>query len=112
VGWLFLGIGVVAADWPVAIYNALVTLRDRCKNAFAQIDVQLTRRYDLIPNLVEMVKGYMQHERGTPARPDSPTVSSKNEYTVPTTTSTEATIAITESRNSRSITPLLRRARL
>jgi LemA protein len=46
-------------------YNALVTLRNRYKNAFAQIDVQLKRRYDLIPNLVETAKGYLQHERGT-----------------------------------------------
>ena len=46
-------------------YNALVTLRNRYKNAFSQIDVQLKRRYDLIPNLVETAKGYLQHERGT-----------------------------------------------
>jgi len=64
-GWVFLGIIVVAAFWAIAIYNGLVTLRNRFKNAFAQIDVQLKRRYDLIPNLVESVKGYMQHERGT-----------------------------------------------
>jgi LemA protein len=49
----------------VSIYNRLVTLRERFRNAFAQIDVQLTRRYDLIPNLVEIAKGYMQHERET-----------------------------------------------
>jgi LemA protein len=49
----------------VAIYNGLVGLRNQMKNAWAQIDVQLKRRYDLIPNLVETVKGYMQHERGT-----------------------------------------------
>src|SRR5210317_1972303 len=47
------------------IYNKLVTLRNRFKNAFAQIDVQLKRRYDLIPNLVETAKGYMSHERET-----------------------------------------------
>jgi LemA protein len=64
-GWIFLGIVVIAAVWAIAIYNGLVTLRNRFKNAFAQIDVQLKRRYDLIPNLVESVKGYMQHERGT-----------------------------------------------
>ncbi|MBV9360728.1 MAG: LemA family protein [Betaproteobacteria bacterium] len=64
-GWVFLGIIVVAAFWAIAIYNGLVTLRNRFKNAFAQIDVQLKRRNDLIPNLVESVKGYMQHERGT-----------------------------------------------
>jgi LemA protein len=46
-------------------YNALVTLRNRYKNAYSQIDVQLKRRYDLIPNLVETAKGYLQHERGT-----------------------------------------------
>lgn len=64
-GWVLLGIIVIAAVWAIAIYNGLVTLRNRFKNAFAQIDVQLKRRYDLIPNLVESVKGYMQHERGT-----------------------------------------------
>ena len=64
-GWVFLGIIVIAAVWAIAIYNGLVTLRNRFKNAFAQIDVQLKRRYDLIPNLVESVKGYMAHERGT-----------------------------------------------
>ncbi len=49
----------------IGMYNGLVQLRNRFKNAFAQIDVQLKRRYDLIPNLVETVKGYMQHERAT-----------------------------------------------
>src|SRR5438067_5641629 len=49
----------------VSAYNRLVELRNRYKNAFAQIDVQLKRRYDLIPNLVETAKGYIQHERGT-----------------------------------------------
>ena len=51
--------------WIVGAYNRLVTLRNRFKNAFAQIDVQLKRRYDLIPNLVETAKGYIKHERGT-----------------------------------------------
>src|SRR4051794_15091920 len=51
--------------WLVAIYNGLVELRNRFKNAFSQIDVQLKRRNDLIPNLVETVKGYMKHESGT-----------------------------------------------
>ena len=49
----------------IGMYNKLVTLRNRYKNAFAQIDVQLKRRYDLIPNLVEVAKGYMKHERET-----------------------------------------------
>jgi len=57
-------IGVVLV-WLVGIYNRLVSLRNRFKNAFSQIDVQLKRRYDLIPNLVETVKGYMKHERET-----------------------------------------------
>lgn len=51
--------------WGVGIYNGLIKLRNRYKNAFAQIDVQLKRRYDLIPNLVETVKGYLQHESET-----------------------------------------------
>ena len=51
--------------WGVAIYNKLVTLKNRFENAFSQIEVQLKRRYDLIPNLVETAKGYMQHERET-----------------------------------------------
>jgi LemA protein len=58
---------VVAAVvfWIVGIYNKLVTLKNRFKNAFSQIEVQLKRRYDLIPNLVETAKGYMSHERET-----------------------------------------------
>ena len=64
-GWVFLAIIVILAVWAIGIYNGLVTLRNRFKNAFSQIDVQLKRRYDLIPNLVESVKGYIQHERGT-----------------------------------------------
>jgi LemA protein len=56
---------VILALWVVGIYNGLVTLRNRFKNAFAQIDVQLKRRYDLIPNLVETAKGYLKHERET-----------------------------------------------
>jgi LemA protein len=51
--------------WVIQMYNNLVNLRNRVRNAFSQIDVQLTRRYDLIPNLVEAVKGYMSHERNT-----------------------------------------------
>ncbi len=64
-GWIFLGIIVVLAFWAMSIYNGLVALRNRFKNAFAQIDVQLKRRYDLIPNLVEVAKRYMAHEKGT-----------------------------------------------
>src|SRR4051812_3938355 len=56
---------VVLALFVIATYNRLVALRNRFKNAFSQIDVQLKRRYDLIPNLVETVKGYMKHESGT-----------------------------------------------
>lgn len=56
---------VLIALFCIAIYNGLVTLRNRYKNAFAQIDVQLKRRYDLIPNLVETAKGYMKHEKET-----------------------------------------------
>ena len=62
---VFLLIVIIAALWVVGIYNSLVGLRNRFKNAFAQIDVQLKRRYDLIPNLVEVAKGYMKHESGT-----------------------------------------------
>jgi LemA protein len=63
--WIFLAIVVALIVWAIAIYNGLVTLRNRFKNAFAQIDVQLKRRYDLIPNLVEVAKGYIKHERET-----------------------------------------------
>ena len=59
------GLAAVLFFWVAGSYNALVTLRNRFKNAFAQIDVQLKRRYDLIPNLVETAKGYMKHERET-----------------------------------------------
>jgi LemA protein len=64
-GWILLGIVVLLVFWIVGIYNKLVSARNGYKNAFAQIDVQLTRRYDLIPNLVEIAKGYMKHERET-----------------------------------------------
>jgi LemA protein len=64
-GWIFLAVVVAFVVWIVSIYNRLVALRNRFKNAFAQIDVQLKRRYDLVPNLVETVKGYMAHERKT-----------------------------------------------
>ena len=62
---IVLAVLVVLAFWGVGIYNGLVTARNAFKNAFAQIDVQLTRRYDLIPNLVEVAKGYLKHERET-----------------------------------------------
>jgi LemA protein len=62
---LLLAFIVVLALFVVGIYNRLVALRNRFKNAFAQIDVQLKRRYDLIPNLVETAKGYLKHEHGT-----------------------------------------------
>ena len=62
---VLLGLAAVLFFWVVGSYNGLVTLRNRFKNAFAQIDVQLKRRYDLIPNLVETAKGYMKHERET-----------------------------------------------
>ena len=64
-GWVILIVVVVVVLFFVSIYNRLVTARNGYKNAFAQIDVQLTRRYDLIPNLVETAKGYMKHERET-----------------------------------------------
>ena len=67
--WIAVGcpilIIVIVAAWAVSIYNSLVTARNSYKNAFAQIDVQLKRRYDLIPNLVEVAKGYIKHERET-----------------------------------------------
>ena len=62
---IFLAVIVALIAYVIGIYNKLVNLRNRVKNSFAQIDVQLTRRYDLIPNLVEAVKGYMKHERET-----------------------------------------------
>jgi LemA protein len=62
---VILGIVVLLALWLMGIYNGLVVAANRFKNAFAQIDVQLKRRYELIPNLVEAVKGYMAHERET-----------------------------------------------
>ncbi len=64
-GWIVLIIIIGLAAWAVGIYNGLVALRNRYKNSFSQIDVQLKRRYDLIPNLVEVAKGYLKHERET-----------------------------------------------
>jgi LemA protein len=64
-GWIFLAVIILLLGFVIGLYNRLVTLRNRVKNAFAQIDVQLTRRHDLIPNLIETVKGYIKHERET-----------------------------------------------
>lgn len=64
-GWIVLAVVVAVVFWLISIYNRLVQLRNGFKNAFAQIDVQLTRRHDLIPNLVEVAKGYIKHERET-----------------------------------------------
>ena len=64
-GWIILLLVVAVIVYFVGIYNRLVAARNNYKNAFAQIDVQLTRRYDLIPNLVETAKAYMKHERET-----------------------------------------------
>ena len=64
-GWIVVVVLVAVVIWVIAIYNGLVALRNRFKNAFSQIDVQLKRRYDLIPNLVETAKGYLKHERET-----------------------------------------------
>jgi LemA protein len=64
-GWIVLIVLVLVVFFLVSIYNRLVSGRNAYKNAFAQIDVQLTRRHDLIPNLVETAKGYMKHERET-----------------------------------------------
>ena len=61
---IFVGLGAIVI-WTIAIYNQLVALKNRYKNGFAQIEVQLKRRYDLIPNLVETAKGYLDHERET-----------------------------------------------
>ncbi|MFT4690982.1 MAG: LemA family protein [Verrucomicrobiia bacterium] len=62
---VLIGGALIIGLWVMSAYNGLVSLRNRFKNAFAQIDVQLKRRYDLIPNLVETAKGYMKHERET-----------------------------------------------
>ena len=64
-GWIILALVIIAIAAFVGIYNSLVNKRNEYKNAFAQIDVQLTRRYDLIPNLVEVARKYLQHEQET-----------------------------------------------
>src|SRR4051794_40302110 len=64
-GWIVLGVIVVLVLWIIMIYNQLVAMRQRVGQSFADIDVQLKQRHDLIPNLVETVKGYAAHERGT-----------------------------------------------
>jgi LemA protein len=64
-GWVILGVIVVVVLWAISIYNGLVAMRQRTNQAFADIDVQLKQRHDLIPNLVETVKGYAAHEAGT-----------------------------------------------
>jgi LemA protein len=64
-GWIILGLLVLVGVWLIMTYNGLVSLRQRCRQAFSDIDVQLKQRHDLVPNLVETVKGYAAHEKGT-----------------------------------------------
>jgi LemA protein len=64
-GWIVLGIIAVIVIWAISVYNNLIAMRQRTNQAFADIDVQLKQRRDLVPNLVETVKGYAGHERGT-----------------------------------------------
>ena len=63
--WIVLALVAVVVIWTIAVYNRLVQLRNRIANAFGQIDVQLKRRYDLVPNLVEVARGYLAHEAAT-----------------------------------------------
>jgi LemA protein len=63
--WVILGVIVVVVLWAITVYNGLVAMRQRVNQSFADVDVQLRQRHDLIPNLVETVKGYAGHERGT-----------------------------------------------
>ena len=63
--WIVLGLIAALLVWAISVYNRLVQLRNRIANAFGQIDVQLKRRYDLIPNLVEVARGYLAHEAAT-----------------------------------------------
>lgn len=78
--WIILGIIVVIALVIIGLYNNMVNLRQKVKNAWAQIDTQLKRRFDLIPNLVETVKGYMTHEQETLTK----IVDARNKYTTAT----------------------------
>lgn len=64
-GWVILGLLVLVGLWLMMTYNGLVSLRQRCRQSFSDIDVQLKQRHDLVPNLVETVKGYAAHEKGT-----------------------------------------------
>src|SRR6266704_1230348 len=64
-GWVVLGVIAIIVVWVISVYNGLVAMGQRVSQAFADIDVQLRQRHDLIPNLVETVKGYAAHERGT-----------------------------------------------
>jgi len=64
-GWVVVGVIVVFVIWAISVFNRLIAMRQRVNQAFADIDVQLKQRHDLIPNLVETVKGYAAHERGT-----------------------------------------------
>jgi LemA protein len=64
-GWIIIAVLVIAGLWAVMTYNGLVSLRQRCRQAFSDIDVQLKQRHDLVPNLVETVKGYATHEKST-----------------------------------------------
>ena len=64
-GWIVLVVVILIVVWVIGMYNGLVTARQKVENAWSQIDVQLQRRFDLIPNLVESVKGYMAHEEAT-----------------------------------------------
>ena len=63
--WIFIAVLVVLILWFISVYNSLIRARNKVRNAFSQIDTQLQRRFDLIPNLVETVKGYAKHEKGT-----------------------------------------------
>src|SRR3989339_389573 len=76
--YLVIAIVVIVAFWFVAVYNGLIKLRNRTDEAFSDIDVQLKRRYDLIPNLMETAKGYMQHEAGTLQKVTEARVSAMN----------------------------------